>query len=94
MDDNTGLGPRAVAHHPLPGAYTSWRGTRIGVERVELVRTNAPAQAPGMVAIAPEGLTVWAGDGSVRLVQIRHEDRVEPASALLDRGLIEGDLLT
>lgn len=80
---------------PLPGAYTSWRGDRLGLERVRTVMIGGPSRTPGMVQIdASEGICVWAGDGAVRLEAIRRGDDIITGSALDSLGINDGEVLS
>ena len=73
---------RAVTH-PYPGAFTSAAGRRLLVWWALPLPEGAGA-APGTVtAVGPEGVTVAAGSGSVRLVTCQLEGQPElPAAAL------------
>ena len=82
---------RALAA-PLPGAYSTWQGRRIGIEEVDVLAPARSSRAPGMVEVGPSGLAVWAADAPVRIELVRLDDEVVPATALIERGLTEGHL--
>lgn len=80
---------------PLPGAYTSWRGERLGLERVRTALLRGPSRPSGMVQIdASEGICVWTGDGAVALDAVRRDDNVFDGEALDALGILEGEVLS
>jgi UDP-4-amino-4-deoxy-L-arabinose formyltransferase/UDP-glucuronic acid dehydrogenase (UDP-4-keto-hexauronic acid decarboxylating) len=84
---------RALAH-PLPGADTTWSGETVGIERVELSDARRASHRPGMVDVAADGeVVVSAGDGALRLVTIRRDGRLLPATTLTAIGLGTGEIL-
>jgi methionyl-tRNA formyltransferase len=63
---------------PWPGLYTKFRGGRLKIHSVEVVTTPRPGkEVPGtVVAVAPEGISVRCGRGSVlRLTELQREGR-------------------
>ncbi|WP_222263539.1 methionyl-tRNA formyltransferase [Modestobacter marinus] len=55
---------------PAPGAWTTWRGTRLRLDPVAPV-PDAANLAPGEVSVAPTGVTVGTGRGAVRLREVQ-----------------------
>ncbi len=74
---------RAVTH-PYPGAFTSLAGRRLLVWWALPIPGGTVGAVPGTVtAVGPEGVTVAAGSGAVRLVTCQLEGQPElPAAAL------------
>lgn len=80
---------------PLPGAHTSWRGQRLGLERVEVAALRGPTHAPGMVQVDPDqGVCVWSGDGAVRIEVARWNERIVAGEDLASLGIREGEVLS
>lgn len=82
---------RALAS-PMPGAHTTWNGTQIGLERLEVLSTPRTSRPAGMIELDGEGFLVWAADAPLHIHTIRHEGRVRPGSELRHLGVTEGDL--
>ena len=87
---------RAVTH-PLPGAFTDWRGQRLPVWRCRPDDGPGIDQrrlAPGAVAmVQADGTLVCAGDGLIHLDRVQPGDgahRPLPAGAV---GLMPGEIL-
>ncbi|HET7558365.1 MAG TPA: methionyl-tRNA formyltransferase, partial [Limnochordia bacterium] len=57
--------------NPQPGAYTWWRGNRLGLLRTEV----APdiAGPPGRIAAIDRGLVVACGTGGLRILAVKPE---------------------
>ena len=80
--------PAAEVHNlirgcdPQPGAYTTWRGSRLRL--YEPHRLEGPvAAAPGTVmAVSPEGLTIAAAGGTVRCARARDGGQKGPAAEI------------
>ncbi|MGY1701937.1 methionyl-tRNA formyltransferase [Geodermatophilus sp. SYSU D00766] len=65
---------------PAPGAWTTWRGDRLRLGPVEPL-PDAPAPAPGEVAVDRGGVVVGTGRGAVRLGEVQPAGkRVQPAA--------------
>jgi methionyl-tRNA formyltransferase len=84
--------------HPYPGAFTTLRGRKLLVWWALPLDSPASAEpgTPGTVtAVDREGVTVAAGEGSVRLITLQLEGQPElPAASLaLALGLAPGERL-
>ena len=55
---------------PAPGAWTTWRGDRLRMGPVEPA-PDAPALAPGELAVSGPAVFVGAGTGAVRLGEVQ-----------------------
>ncbi len=78
--------------HPYPGAFTTLGGRRLLVWWALAVET-ARSAAPGTVlSVDPEGITVAAGDGAVRLItlQLAGQPELPAVSLALAAGLTAG----
>ncbi|MGH7564126.1 MAG: methionyl-tRNA formyltransferase [Gemmatimonadota bacterium] len=64
---------RAVrAYDPWPGAWTTWRGERLKVFRLALIRRPAgPSAEPGTLLDVDAEPVLQTGDGAVRLVLVQ-----------------------
>ncbi|HYV56203.1 MAG TPA: methionyl-tRNA formyltransferase [Candidatus Nitrosopolaris sp.] len=66
---------------PQPGAYTTWRGSR--VRFYEPHQVAGAAAAPGIVmAVDAEGLTIATGDAAVRCARARNGGQKGPAAEI------------
>ena len=79
---------------PSPGARTTHRGGTLKVHAVA-VAADAPATAPGVVAVRERRVLVGTGDGAVELVRAQCEGRRAQAAADLvnGRALRDGERL-
>ena len=79
------LSRRCRALDPWPGLYCNFRGSRVKIHGLDA--TSAPGdQPPGMVlAVAPEGISVRCGNGSVALLtELQREGKRRlPADAFI-----------
>ncbi len=65
---------------PAPGAWTTWRGERLGLGPVEPLPTSL-ALEPGEVSVGPTGVVVGTGRGAVRLGDVQPAGRrMHPAA--------------
>ncbi|MCW2510395.1 MAG: fmt, partial [Modestobacter sp.] len=55
---------------PAPGAWTTWRGTRLRLAAVEPLPSSL-ALAPGELSVGPTGVLVGTGRGAVRLTEVQ-----------------------
>ncbi len=55
---------------PAPGAWTTWRGTRLRLAPVEPLGSSLALQ-PGEVSPGPTGVLVGTGRGAVRLTEVQ-----------------------
>ena len=81
--------------HPYPGAFTALRGAKLLVWWA-LPLDDHPEAAPGTVtAVDRDGITVAAGEGSVRLITLQLDGQPElPACSLaLAAGIAPGERL-
>jgi methionyl-tRNA formyltransferase len=81
--------------HPYPGAFTTLRGAKLLVWWA-LTLDGVPDAAPGTVtAVDRDGITVAAGEGSVRLITLQLDGQPElPACSLaLAAGIAPGERL-
>lgn len=80
---------------PAPGAYSFFQGKKIRFFDARL-QSNTSAAAPGTVtAVSPEGVTVAAADGAIRLGKVRTEaGKQEAAAFAAEAGLKAGDRFT
>ncbi|MBW3660666.1 MAG: methionyl-tRNA formyltransferase [Gemmatimonadetes bacterium] len=86
---------RAVrAYDPWPGAWTTWRGERLKVYRVEVVERDTRA-APGTVAALAPRPVVATGDGAVALVELHPSGgrRMDAADWARGRDVAPGERL-
>lgn len=63
---------------PVPGAWTAFRGQRL---KLGPVTALAARSAPGLVTVAPNGVTVGTGAGSVRLATVQPAGRAPMSAA-------------
>jgi methionyl-tRNA formyltransferase len=71
---------RALADRP--GAYTFFKGRRIGILRGRNLETASAGRAPGMVfAVGKDGLTVACGGGTAYLVEELQPEGKSPMAA-------------
>lgn len=62
------------AYDPWPGAWTTWRGERLKVYRVDAVEAGPEADvgaAPGTILVVEPGPLVATGEGAVALVEVQ-----------------------
>ncbi len=85
---------RAVTH-PYPGAFTTWRGTKLLVWKARPLDAPLDAAAGGVAAITPDGVVVGTGHGGLVLEQVQLESGAEePAVDFAHRhGVRPGDRL-
>jgi len=81
---------------PTPGAWTTWRGERVGLGPVEPVVNGEVGEvgelAPGRARVGRREVLVGCGDGrAVRLGEVRPAGRRPMAAADWARGLRELD---
>ncbi len=84
-----------AATHPLPGAFTSWRGRRLTVWRCRRGQeSRTPRQyLPAGVVAGADGVHVRTGDGLLLLDQVQPgEDAYGPVTAT-DLSLAPGEVL-
>ena len=74
------------AFNPVPGAWTTLRGDRLKVHRVE-VDSLQPGGDPGtVVALSDEGPVVACGDGAVRLTEVQPAGKPRMSGAAFANG--------
>lgn len=85
------------ACNPWPGAYTTWRGQRLKVQRARPWSAWVGSGEPGQVVALEPGLGVVTGSGALELVEVQLAGKKPvPAGAFArgQRGLIGGRLGT
>ncbi|MCU1604593.1 MAG: fmt, partial [Modestobacter sp.] len=65
---------------PAPGAWTTWRGSRLRLGPVEPA-PESPDLVPGELAVTPAGVLVGTGRGAVRLGQVQPAGKTMLAAA-------------
>jgi methionyl-tRNA formyltransferase len=70
---------------PAPGAWTTWRGTRLRLAPVEPLSSSL-ALAPGELSVGPTGVLVGTGRGAVRLTEVQPAGKRMLAAADWARG--------
>ncbi len=87
------------AFDPAPGAWTTWRGEKLKVWRAAVgtgERSRADPSTPGTVlALGPEGVTVAAGVGCLRLSEVQRPGgrRMAAVAWLAGSGPTVGEVL-
>jgi methionyl-tRNA formyltransferase len=79
---------------PAPGAWTTWQGTRLGLDPVEPIEQSDAliGLAPGQVRAARREVLVGTGDGrAVRLGEVRPAGRRPMAADAWARGVRDLD---
>ena len=79
------IGRRARGVTPEPGAWTTLDGQRLKLEPV-LLRPDAPALAPGTLALAGKGVLVGTGSHPVELTRVQPAGKKMMAAADWARG--------
>lgn len=98
-DPDFAVDRRVRACTPAPGAWTTFRGTRLGVGPVELgpveLGPAAPGLAPGELAVTKREVLVGTGTRSVRLGTVRPVGKKDMPAADWARGvrIAAGELL-
>ncbi len=77
---------RVRACTPAPGAWTTFRGTRLGIGPVELVEDGATVD-PGELSVSKHEVLVGTGSGLVRLGPVRPVGKKEMPAADWARGM-------
>lgn len=77
---------RVRACTPAPGAWTTFRGTRLGIGPVELVEDGATVD-PGELSVSKREVLVGTGSGLVRLGPVRPVGKKEMPAADWARGM-------
>ncbi len=73
--------PALVIHNqiralsPQPGAYTTFKGSKLKVFRSRVVSTTAQDGAPGQIEAVSNGLLVITGQGLLELLEVQKEGR-------------------
>lgn len=73
---------------PRPGAFTVLDGTEIKVIRAEAEAVPSKGAGPGeIIAIGQDDVTVAAGEGAVRLIEVQPENRRKMGAGEFARGM-------
>lgn len=81
---------------PWPGAFTNWRGERLGVLAARPLQEQTPDQPPGRVLQTDEGLAVATGEGVLLLEMVQPAGKrpMPPDAFICGRPDCVGALLT
>ena len=81
--------------HPYPGAFTTLRGRKLLVWWALPVEDRTPAEPGTVLAVDRDGITVAAGEGSVRLItlQLAGQPELPAVSLALAAGIAPGERL-
>jgi methionyl-tRNA formyltransferase len=71
---------------PWPGAFTSWRGTRLKIHAAAPIAGPARMLAPGRVAVEGGRLLCGTGDGVIELKRVQPEGRAAMEGEAWARG--------